>query len=70
MNININGVTFQDYERARPSTGYSEFIDKDGATLIIKTTTLIKMYELVKFDLELQGTFDYVLDKAKAESCI
>lgn len=61
MNITSGGVTFEEYVRANPSAWYSEFTDADGATLRIKTTTLIKMYELVKFDLERQGSFETVV---------
>jgi hypothetical protein len=52
MEITNKGVVFESYRSVNPSEGYSCFTDEDGAKLLIKTTTLVKMYEIVKYDLE------------------
>ncbi len=68
MQITNKGVFFEDYVSASPSTGYCSFNDKDGTTLLIPATTLVKMYELVKFDLERRGGWDTVISKLENEN--
>jgi hypothetical protein len=66
MQILKEGVLFDDYIKAHPNCYTSTFTDKDGATLIINTTTLIHMYELCKFELTRRGEWDSVMvDKRK-----
>ena len=52
MKITDKGVMFSEYRSASPGIGVSAFTDCDGATLLIDTATLARMYELCKFDLE------------------
>ena len=63
MNITNNGVFFRDYVTASSGSHISTFTDKDGARLCIDTTTLIHMYELVKFDLERSNEWNSVLQR-------
>jgi len=51
MKITNEGVVFLDYQTASPHINMSQFTDSDGGTLLIATRTLVRMYELVKFDL-------------------
>ena len=55
MKLTNRGIVFECYRNASPSREYCSFTDTDGATLIIKTSTLVRMFELVKFDLERNG---------------
>jgi hypothetical protein len=57
MDITKHGVLFEDYVRACPDS-LCRFIDSQGATLLIPATTLIRMYELVKFDLSHRNMWD------------
>lgn len=68
MKITNNGVIFTDYQRASPGTITSSFTDRDGATLLIDTGTLIRMYDLCKFDLERKGAWSSVMARADAFS--
>jgi hypothetical protein len=63
MKITDRGLVFEGYRCASPSTGYCSFTDKGGATLLIEATTLVKMYELVKFDLERRGGWQAVMSE-------
>lgn len=63
MQLTDHGLIFDDYRGANPSTGYCSFTDKDGATLLIKTTTLVRMYEVVKFDLERRCGWQQVMSE-------
>ena len=64
MKLTNRGIVFECYRNASPSSDYCSFTDTDGATLIIKTSTLVRMFELVKFDLERNGAWEYVLNAA------
>lgn len=68
MKLTSNGILFEGYKLASPDTHICRFTDKDGATLLIKTTTLVRMYELAKFDLERNGAWEYVLEEVEEES--
>lgn len=68
MQLTSQGIFFEDYKLASPCTGYSRFTDKDGATLLIRTTTLIRMYEIVKYDLERRDLWDFILEEVEKES--
>lgn len=62
MKITDRGVVFEGmYRGASPSTGYCSFTDQDGATFLIEAATLVRMYEIVKFDLERRNGWDYVM---------
>lgn len=61
MKITDCGVIFDDYVSARPNAGYCHFKDASGSTLLIPVTTLVRMYELVKFDLERSGSWETVM---------
>ena len=67
MKITANGLVFEDYNSANPAQSYSTFTTPEGVKLHIKTTTLVKMYSLVQFDLERRGVWQYVLDTLEAE---
>lgn len=67
MQITKNGVIFDNYQSASPGIGFSSFTDKDGATLIIDTATLVRMYELCKFDLERRNVWNAVMDKLEKD---
>lgn len=61
MKVTANGVVFDNYRGASPGFPYSAFRDHDGATLLIDTATLVRMYDLCKFDLERRGLWDEVV---------
>lgn len=61
MKITDRGVFFEDYLGCSPSTGVCSFTDIEGATLLIQATTLVKMYEIVKFDLERRNGWNFVM---------
>jgi len=63
MKINSTGVMFCDYRGASPGIDFSSFTDEDGATLLIDTATLVRMYELCKFDLERRHGWAAVMAK-------
>ena len=63
MKITSTGVAFRDYVSACPSPTICSFTDRDGATLLIDTPTLVRMYELVRFDLERRGGWADLLDR-------
>lgn len=66
MKITDRGVVFEGcYRSANPSTGFCSFTDKDGATLLIEASTIVRMYEIVKFDLERRGGWGQVLEELK-----
>lgn len=65
MKLTHNGILFEHYQSAAPGIYFSTFTDTDGARLTIKTETLIRMYELVKFDLNRNGTFDKIIKDMK-----
>ena len=67
MKITDKGLTIEDYQSANPNQYYSTFTDVDGARFSIKTTTLVKMYELVKFDLERRNGWNFVMDELEKE---
>ena len=68
MQIASRGVVFEDYNGASPSTGYCSFTDKDGATLLIKAATLVRMYEIVKFDLERRHGWEAVIAELESST--
>lgn len=61
MKITSTGVYFDGYVNASPSSATCAFTDRDGATLLIDTATLVRMYELVRFDLERRGGWAAVM---------
>lgn len=63
MKLTGNGVTFENYVSANPNQYYSTFTDDEGATIRIKTSTLCRMYELVKFDLQRRNGWEFVLEE-------
>lgn len=63
MHITKNGLIFCDYQGASPGIDFSSFTDKDGATLLIDAATLVRMYELCKFDLERRHGWAAVMAK-------
>lgn len=63
MKLTGNGLTVEDYVSANPNQYYSTFTDSEGATISIKTTTLCRMYELVKFDLQRRNGWEFVLEE-------
>ncbi len=65
MQITKNGLIFSDYQWASPGIDFSSFTDKDGATLLIDTDTLVRMYELCKFDLERRGGWAAVMARVE-----
>lgn len=65
MKITKNGVLFINYRTAAPGTHLSSFTDGDGGTLLISTQTLVRMYELVKFDLEKRNCWQIVLGEVE-----
>lgn len=68
MLLTNKGVIFDNYVGASPDSEYSTFREESGACLTIKTTTLVRMYELVKFDLERSGCWDRMLSKIEEEA--
>jgi len=63
MKITDRGVVFEGmYRSANPSTGYCSFTDQDGATILIEAATIVRMYEIIKFDLERRGGWKQVMD--------
>lgn len=64
MKINANGVTFDNYRSASPGVFLSSFTDAEGATLLIDTAILVRMYELCKFDLERRSGWAAVMERA------
>lgn len=65
MKINVNGVTFDNYRSASPGVYLSTFTDAEGATLLIDTATLVRMYELCKFDLERRNGWAAVMERVE-----
>lgn len=65
MQVTDKGVFFADYRSASPGVGVSSFTDRDGATLFIATDTLVRMYELLKFDLEHRGGWAAVMARVE-----
>jgi hypothetical protein len=65
MQVTDKGVFFTDYRSASPGVGVSSFTDRDGATLFIDTGTLVRMYELCKFDLERRGGWAAVMARVE-----
>jgi len=63
MKLTERGVVFEGYRSANPSTGYCSFTDRDGATLLIEATTVVRMYEIIKFDLERRGGWQAVISE-------
>lgn len=68
MKITGQGLFIDNFRNASPSLGYCTFTDTDGGTFIIKTTVLVHMYELVKFDLKRRGLWHVVLDTLETET--
>lgn len=62
MKINDFGIHFEKYVTGCPDYTFSSFTDSDGARLVINSKTLIKMYELLKFDLERRGLWEQRLE--------
>lgn len=69
MKLTERGVVFEGYRSANPSTGYCSFTDHDGATLLIEATTIVRMYEIIKFDLERRGGWQAVMSELETEQC-
>ena len=67
MKITRNGVLFESYVSASPASTISAFTDRDGATLLIDTATLVRMYELVRFDLERRGGWADVMARMEPD---
>ena len=65
MKINANGVAFNNYRSASPGVTVSTFVDDEGATLIIDTATLVRMYELCKCDLERRHGWAAVMERVE-----
>lgn len=65
MKINMNGVTFDNYRSASPGVYMSSFTDSDGATLLIDTATLVRMYELCRLDLERRNGWAAVMARVE-----
>lgn len=65
MLITRSGVTFSGYQSASPGSMVSSFTDEHGASLLIDTATLVRMYELVKFDLERRGGWDELMQRVQ-----
>lgn len=64
MKIGQHGVYFEGmYCQAAPGVTVSRFVDEDGATFFIDTITLLRMAELVKFDLERWNKLEYVMEQ-------
>jgi len=63
MKITKFGIFFENYQGASPGIDFSSFTDKDGATLLIDTATLVRMYELCKVDLTKRHGWAAVMDK-------
>lgn len=61
MKITSCGVVFTDFVGASPCTALSTFTDREGATLLVDTAALVRMYELCKVDLERRGTWGAVM---------
>lgn len=70
MKITKNGVLFINYGAASPGTYLSSFTDGDGGTLLISTPALIRMYELVKFDLERRNCWQIVMEEVEKACAI
>lgn len=68
MKITSTGAHFDNYVSASPSATVCAFDDRDGATLLIDTPTLVRMYELVKFDLERRGGWADLMARMESES--
>lgn len=65
MQITKNGLIFRDYRWASPGVELSSFTDNDGATLVIDTAALIRMYELCKLDLERRNGWAAVMARVE-----
>ncbi len=65
MKITDNGIIFEDYKAASPSTGYCLFVDVDGAKFLIKAETIVNMYNLIKFDLERRSGWEEVMQRVE-----
>lgn len=65
MKITSTGVYFDGYVSASPSETICAFTDRDGATLLIDTAALVRMYELVRFDLERRGGWAGVMARVE-----
>ncbi len=69
MKITDRGVVFEgDYKGASPSTSYCSFTDAEGAKFLIEATTLVRMYEVVKADLERKNNWNYVVEQLENHS--
>ena len=66
MDMTRHGVHFTDYRSASPGLEVSTFTDRDGATLLINTATLVRMYELCKLDLERRNGWGAVMQHVDA----
>jgi hypothetical protein len=65
MKITDRGLFFTEYKSASPGVFVSSFTDKDGAALLIDTVTLVRMYELCKFDLQHRGGWADVMARVE-----
>lgn len=66
MKIGQQGVYFEGmYTSAGPGVSLCRFTDKDGAVFMIDTTTLLRMAEIVKFDLERWNKLEYVMEQVE-----
>jgi hypothetical protein len=68
MQVTDKGVFFTDYRSASPGVDVSSFTDRDGATLLIGTDALVRMYELCKFDLERRGGWAAVMKRVETHN--
>jgi hypothetical protein len=67
MKLTDNGAVFDDYRSCSPSTNYCSFTDHEGATLLIPAATLVRMYNIVKYDLETRHGWLQVMDTVEEE---
>jgi len=65
MQVTDKGVFFTDYRSASPGIDVSAFADRAGATLLIDTATLVRMYELCRLDLERRGGWAAVMARVE-----
>lgn len=67
MKITSTGVYFDSYVGASIAPTVCAFDDRDGATLLIDAATLVRMYELVRFDLERRGGWADLMSRIESD---
>lgn len=68
MKITSTGVHFDSYVGASIAPTVCAFDDRDGATLLIDTIALVRMYELARFDLERRGGWAGVMARIEGDA--